>query len=74
MYTLLFWGEEKPGTIDAPTVDWALMFGFVKKQEGTIKVANRNQIFEIGMAHYVMFKESGQEDRKQVKGVFGTMW
>jgi hypothetical protein len=68
MYTLLFWGTEKPSTIDAPVVDLALMFGFVKNQDGKIKAANR--IFEIRMANYFLFKESETEGRKQIKGIF----
>jgi hypothetical protein len=68
IYSQLFLGVDKPSAIDAPVVDWALMFGFVKNQDGRIKIANR--IFEVRMANYFMFKEWEKDDRKQVNGVF----
>jgi hypothetical protein len=68
IYGLLFRGEEMPNAIDAPAIDWALMFGFVKNQGGRITVANR--IFEIRITNYFIFKEWEKKDKKTVNGVF----
>jgi hypothetical protein len=60
IYELLITGTEENKSADDPTVEWALMFGFVKQRGEKIGVGNR--IFEIRISNYFISKESSELD------------
>jgi hypothetical protein len=60
--------NEKIYSADDPVVNWALMFGFVKKREGKISIANR--IFETRIINYLLSKDARRHDKKRINGVF----
>jgi hypothetical protein len=41
IYDLLIMGTEKTYNRDNPAIEWGLMFGFIKNQNGKVVVANR---------------------------------
>lgn len=70
--SLLFMGKRIPYNVDAPAVDMAEMFGFIKNDNGRMEVANR--IFETRLYNLYLSKEDicdmeiqkvSQQDRNQ---------
>jgi hypothetical protein len=61
-------GNEKTYSADDPVINWALMFGFVKRRGETICIANR--IFETRIINYFLSKDARSRDKKTVNGVF----
>jgi hypothetical protein len=54
--------------VDDPAANWALMFGFVRRQEEKITIANR--IFETRIINYFISKNALRHDKKEINGVF----
>lgn len=52
LYDILFGGQEIVYNPDDPTIDIAVMFGFIKNENGTVAVANR--IFETRLYNYFL--------------------
>ena len=58
LYDLLFGGQKIVYNPDDPTIDIAVMFGFVKNDNGTVAVANR--IFEVRLYNYFLTTRESQ--------------
>jgi hypothetical protein len=67
-FLILGKGNERMYSADDPVVNWALMFGFVKRQGEKITIGNR--IFETRIVNYFLSKDARRQDRKTVNGVF----
>jgi hypothetical protein len=68
IYELLIMGIEKKYSINNLTLDWGIMFGFLKKtRENKIAVANR--IFELQIADYFVEKDDLKNHNKSINGV-----
>jgi hypothetical protein len=70
IYDLLINGgaDKNKYSADDPVVNWALMFGFVRRQEERIAIGNR--IFESRIINYFISKDARRQDKKEVNGVF----
>jgi hypothetical protein len=67
IYDLLIMGVEKTYNRDNPAIEWGLMFGFIKNQNGKVVVANR--IFELRIANYFIEKDYLEHREKRINGV-----
>ena len=59
LYDILFGGKRRLYNPDDPFLDIAVMFGFVKNNDGTVEIANR--LFETRLYNYFLL---GMEDRQ----------
>ena len=55
LYNILFWGESIVYNLNNRAVGFAGMFGYVKEQEGCVRIANR--IFETCLYDYFLSEE-----------------
>lgn len=67
IYELLIVGEKKLNSIDAPVVNRALMFCFLKRLDDK-QVVIHNRIFEIRISKYMITKDAC-EGKKRIAGV-----
>jgi hypothetical protein len=67
MYDVLIKGAENRYIVDNPLVDFASMYGLIKKVGGKVAVSNR--IFEIRISNYFISKQSNGNSEKQIEGV-----
>jgi len=70
IYDILIRGAEKRYASYNPTLEWALMFAFVKVEDGLVKVSNR--IFEMLIADYFLSIDDDRDDSRTdalLKGV-----
>lgn len=58
LYSILFGGKKLVYNPDDPAVDIAVMFGFVKNDGGTLRIANR--IFETRLYNYFLTTDEAQ--------------
>ena len=59
LYNILFGGQKLVYNPDDPTIDLATIFGFIRNENGTIRVANR--IFEIRLYKYFLTTSDAPE-------------
>ena len=63
LYSLLIVGERKTFTLDNPVVEWAYMFGYIKRGNGDAaarpsgNVLVANKVFEMRMSYYFCSKD-----------------
>lgn len=66
IYDVLIIGRKRTFTIDNPTIELGVRYGYIKQSEQTIRVSNK--IFEIRMCNYFISKDESLNPN-QVKGV-----
>ena len=64
MYEILIVGETKMFNIDVLEVSLANAFGYIKKMNGSSKIAVSNRIFEIRMTHYFAAKDENVQGKR----------
>jgi len=62
IYELLFWGKEREFNTDNNVIALASMFGFIKKYDGNIAIANR--IFETRL--YNRFLSTNEMQKSEI--------
>ncbi|GHU08690.1 hypothetical protein FACS1894151_05050 [Spirochaetia bacterium] len=67
IYELMIPGNEKKFNIRDGTLNWGLMFGFLKQNGESVVIANR--IFESVLMEYFLAKDSHKRNQKRVNGV-----
>ena len=69
MYELLIVGETKTFVIDNPVVSLANTFGYIKRANGSHKIAVYNKIFEVRMARFFASMDENSQPGKRSSGV-----
>ena len=69
MYELLILGETKTFNVSVPVISIAHTFGYIKKANGSEKIAVYNRIFEAWLTNYFTSRDENIQSKKRIHGV-----